>query len=153
MMMIMDDEVAKPEIWGLAPGWTASMMGKMTLERVLPPDKYDKIMAMIKEGKKHESTDHKHHQSAVPDDAIKITVSKDGYSPARIEVKAGQPVKLAFYRADAENCGGTVIFPKLKIEGKLPVGQPTLVEIVPQERGELAFTCGMGMFKGSLIEQ
>jgi hypothetical protein len=51
-MMIMDDEVAKPEIWGLAPGWTASMMGMMTLVRVLPPDKYDKIMAMIKEGKK-----------------------------------------------------------------------------------------------------
>jgi len=26
MMMIMDDDVAKPETYGLAPGWTASMM-------------------------------------------------------------------------------------------------------------------------------
>ncbi|MCI0349715.1 MAG: multicopper oxidase domain-containing protein, partial [Acidobacteriales bacterium] len=99
MMMIMDDAVAKPETWGLAKGWTASVMGMMTLARVLPTEKYDKIMAMIKEGKKPESTDHKHDQTAVPADAIKITVSKDGYSPARIEVKAGQPLKLAFYRA------------------------------------------------------
>jgi FtsP/CotA-like multicopper oxidase with cupredoxin domain len=52
MMMIMDEEVAKPETWGLAPGWTASMMGMMTLVRVLPDDKYNTIMGMIREGKK-----------------------------------------------------------------------------------------------------
>jgi hypothetical protein len=153
MMMIMDDEVAKPETWGLAKGWTASMMGMMTLVRVLPPEKYEKIMGIIKEGKKPEPTDHKHHQTAVPADAIKITVSSDGYSPSRIEVKAGKPLKLAFYRADADNCGDTVVFPKLKIEAKLPAGKTTIVEVVPQEQGELAFTCGMGMFKGSLIVQ
>ncbi len=46
-----------------------------------------------------------------------------------------------------------MIFPKLKIEAKLPVGQTTLVEITPREKGELAFNCGMGMFKGTLIVQ
>lgn len=51
MMMIVDDDVAKPETWGLAPGWTASVMGMMTLVRVLPEDRYNKIVAMIKEGK------------------------------------------------------------------------------------------------------
>ena len=51
MMMIVDDDVAKPETWGLAPGWTASVMGMMTLVRVLPQDRYNKIVAMIKEGK------------------------------------------------------------------------------------------------------
>ncbi len=51
MMMIMDEEVAKPETWGLAPGWTASMMGMMTLVRVLPEDKYNEIMERIKTGK------------------------------------------------------------------------------------------------------
>jgi manganese oxidase len=63
MMMIVDDEVVKPETWGLAPGWTASMMGMMNLVRVLPEDKYNKIMAMIKEGKtdKPKATpEHKH---------------------------------------------------------------------------------------------
>jgi len=37
MHMIMDREVAKPHTYGLPPGWTASMMGMMTLVRVLPP--------------------------------------------------------------------------------------------------------------------
>jgi manganese oxidase len=64
MMMIMDDDVAKPETWGLAPGWTASMMGMMNLVRVLPENKYNEIMARIKEGKtekpKPSHDQHKH---------------------------------------------------------------------------------------------
>ena len=44
MIMVMDEEVAKPETTGLRPGWSGSMMGMMTLVRVLPPDLYDKIM-------------------------------------------------------------------------------------------------------------
>ncbi len=49
--MITDDDAAKPETWGLASGWTASLMGMMALARVLPEDKCDKIMALIKAGK------------------------------------------------------------------------------------------------------
>ena len=51
MMMVMDEEVAKPETWGLAPGWTASMMGMMTLVRVLPPDKYEEVMTRVRSGR------------------------------------------------------------------------------------------------------
>lgn len=89
----------------------------------------------------------------VPADAIKVTVSGAGYEPSRIEVKKGQPVKLAFNRKDAENCGGEVMFPKLNVRKKLPVGQTVVVEITPQETGELAFTCGMSMYKGALVVQ
>lgn len=89
----------------------------------------------------------------VPAGAIKVTVSGDGYEPAAIEVKKGQPVRLAFYRADAENCGGEVVFPKLNIRKKLPVGETVVVEITPPEAGEIAFTCGMKMYQGALIVQ
>lgn len=51
MVIIMDEAVAKPETYGLAPGWTAAMMGMMTMIRVLPPDKYDEMMVRIKEGR------------------------------------------------------------------------------------------------------
>jgi manganese oxidase len=62
MVMIMDEAVAKPETYGLAPGWTAAMMGMMTLIRVLPPDKYDDIMARIKEGRVEKPTPaHRHN--------------------------------------------------------------------------------------------
>ncbi len=46
MFMVMDQAVAKPENYGLRPGWTADMMGMMTLVRVLPPELYEKIMAL-----------------------------------------------------------------------------------------------------------
>jgi FtsP/CotA-like multicopper oxidase with cupredoxin domain len=51
MWMTMDAEVAKPETSWLPEGWTGSMMGMMTLVRVLPPEQYDRMMALIKEGK------------------------------------------------------------------------------------------------------
>lgn len=50
MVMFMDEEVAKPETYGLPPGWTGSFMGMMTMVRVLPPDLYDEVMRRIREG-------------------------------------------------------------------------------------------------------
>jgi manganese oxidase len=50
MIMIMDKEVAKPETYGLPPGWTAAMMGMMTLVRVLTPEMYEEVMRRIREG-------------------------------------------------------------------------------------------------------
>jgi hypothetical protein len=45
-MMAMDQMVAKPENYGLRPGWSGFMQGMMTFVRVLPPDMYDKIMSL-----------------------------------------------------------------------------------------------------------
>jgi hypothetical protein len=49
MIMIMDKEAAKPQTYGLPPGWTAAMMGMMTLVRVLPPEMYDEVQRRIRE--------------------------------------------------------------------------------------------------------
>ena len=87
----------------------------------------------------------------VPAGATKITVSSDGYEPASVSVQRGQPVKLAFYRADSDNCGGEVVFAKQNIRKKLPVGETVLVEFTPNEAGEIAFACGMDMLRGKLI--
>jgi manganese oxidase len=43
-MMAMDKDVDKPETYGLPAGWSGFVGGMMTLVRVLPPDKYEKIM-------------------------------------------------------------------------------------------------------------
>lgn len=87
----------------------------------------------------------------VPEGATKIAVSSNGYEPSSIPVVKGQPVKLAFYRADSENCGGEVVFAKQNIRKKLPVGETVLVEFTPTEAGEIAFACGMDMLRGKLI--
>jgi hypothetical protein len=50
MWMPMDHLITKPETFGLRKEWTASMMGMMTLVRVLPPDLYDEIDRRRREG-------------------------------------------------------------------------------------------------------
>lgn len=49
MLVVMDEAVEKPQTYGLRKGWTAAMMGMMTLVRVLPPDLYDKVTSLIGE--------------------------------------------------------------------------------------------------------
>jgi hypothetical protein len=49
MWMVMDEVIApKAENHGLRKGWTGSMMGMMTLVRVVTPEVYDKIMELKK---------------------------------------------------------------------------------------------------------
>ena len=43
MFMVMDEAVAKPETYGLRPGWSGSTLGMMTIVRVLTPEMFDKI--------------------------------------------------------------------------------------------------------------
>ena len=52
MHMIMDEAVAKPETYGLAPGWSGAIVGMMTLVRVLPSDKYEEVMTKVREGRR-----------------------------------------------------------------------------------------------------
>jgi FtsP/CotA-like multicopper oxidase with cupredoxin domain len=65
MMMVMDEAVAKPENNGLAPGWSSMLQGMMSLIRILPADKYEKLMADIREGrveKPQSQQEHKHNE-------------------------------------------------------------------------------------------
>ncbi len=82
---------------------------------------------------------------------VKIRVDKNGFSPSSIEVEAGHKVNLVFNRADKNNCGNTVVFPKLKIRKNLPVGKDVIVSITPTKAGNISFSCGMGMYKGSMV--
>ena len=81
---------------------------------------------------------------------IDITV-KGGYSPDRIVVKHGMPVKLNFYRDETSSCSEQVIIGDLGIARDLPAFKTTAVEFTPQKAGEFSFTCGMNMLHGKLI--
>jgi hypothetical protein len=60
MEMAMDDAIKSPETYGLPPNWTAGMQGMMSLIRVLPPDKYDAIMARVRNKRVEEPMQHQH---------------------------------------------------------------------------------------------
>ena len=74
-----------------------------------------------------------------------------GYTPDRIEVTAGEPVKLNFYRQDASSCLEQVLLPDFNKALDLTLNETTSVEIVPERSGEYTFTCGMNMYRGVVI--
>ena len=74
-----------------------------------------------------------------------------GYTPDRIEVAAGEAVKLNFYRQDSSSCLEQVLLPDFNRALDLTLNQTTSVEIVPEKPGEYTFTCGMNMYCGVII--
>ena len=88
-----------------------------------------------------------------PAGSVLVNVTMVGFDPALIEAKAGQPLKLAFFRPNAANCAREVVFPELGIRKELPPGQTVVVDITTAKSGPLTFECGMKMLKGQLIVQ
>ena len=81
---------------------------------------------------------------------IKVTV-KSEYSPDRIVVKKGRPVRLLFYRDDDSECTAQVVIPDLNVKQDLALKKDTAVAFVPEKEGEFTFACGMDMMKGKLV--
>ncbi|MEO7672453.1 MAG: cupredoxin domain-containing protein, partial [Pyrinomonadaceae bacterium] len=78
-----------------------------------------------------------------PADAKQVILSKDGYAPDTVTFKNGEPMKIAFYRSDEENCGSEVVFKDLKITKKLPVGEVVVMDLSDLKGSEVSFACGM----------
>ena len=81
----------------------------------------------------------------------KIAVTKDGFSPAKLRLRAGTVAKLTFVRTADATCATEVVFPSLKIKRALPANKPVVIEFTPAKAGDLEFACGMGMFKGTIV--
>ncbi|HET9709238.1 MAG TPA: cupredoxin domain-containing protein [Gemmatimonadales bacterium] len=81
---------------------------------------------------------------------IAVTV-KGGYQPDTILVRAGQPVRLRFYRDETADCSERVVFERFGIDRALPAFETTDIEFTPTEPGEYPFRCGMSMLKGLLV--
>ncbi len=84
-------------------------------------------------------------------DPIEVLVADGVYTPARIEVPAGRPVRLRFLRRDASPCAEQVLFDQLEIAATLPIGSPKEIVITPPAPGVYDFTCQMRMYRGQLI--
>jgi hypothetical protein len=137
---------------------TADSRGGPTVElhASLPKTGIYKLWGQFQRGGKVITTDWTHEAKVVdtaPMTEIAVSVDRSGYSPAVIEVPAAGKVKLLFKRIEEVGCGGRVVFPSLGIDKELPVGTVVPVEVDAKAGERLAFTCGMGMFKGAVVVQ
>ncbi len=80
---------------------------------------------------------------------VRITV-RGGYSPNRIRVRAGVPLRLVFDRRESGDCTARVLFPDFGVSADLPAFAQTIVDLSPKTPGEYGFACGMNMVHGVL---
>lgn len=93
-------------------------------------------------------------QAQVRDGFQEVTITVDGgYQPDYVVVQAGQPVRLNFFRKDANSCLEEVLLPDFGLSTVLPINETKRVEFTPQRSGEFQFTCGMRMFRGTITVQ
>lgn len=91
-------------------------------------------------------------QATIAGPAQDITIAvRGGYEPATVQVRRGVPVRLTFDRQETSGCSEEVVFPDLGVKRFLPAFARTTIELLPQQAGTFAFTCGMGMLKGRLV--
>lgn len=81
----------------------------------------------------------------------RIVVNEQGFDPPKVGVRAGTAARLTFVRTTDKTCGTEVVFPSLNIKRALPLNEPVQIEFTPSRTGEIAFACGMNMFKGMVV--
>lgn len=91
----------------------------------------------------------------IPADAkeqiITMQVTSAGtYEPDVLRVRAGVPVKWQVYGSDFMGCAKTLVMPKMNIKKNLSPGLNE-IRFTPPTRGTYAFSCSMGMVRGTMI--
>jgi Cu+-exporting ATPase len=82
---------------------------------------------------------------------IALTVTKQGFEPAVIEVKKGEKVKLVVTRKEKRTCATEIVFRELGIEKELPLDTPVVVELGAVAKGEHRFGCSMQHIAGKVV--
>lgn len=81
---------------------------------------------------------------------VLIQVKSNGYSPNRVQVKAGVPVQLTLETKNTYTCASSFIFKAFNISMQLGPNDSQTVTFTPTKKGKYSFTCLMGMYTGVL---
>ena len=79
---------------------------------------------------------------------IAMQVESFGYEPSNFTIKAGVPVRWVVDATRASGCTSSLVVPALGISKILRRGE-NVIEFTAPKTGTLAFSCGMGMVRGS----
>ena len=82
--------------------------------------------------------------------AATIDVRPTGYTPNYLQVKAGVPVRLTLNAKGGLGCTSIFRIPQLDIQESLQQSPTKVVEFTPAQPGKLTYTCGMGMYRGTI---
>ncbi len=81
---------------------------------------------------------------------VSITVTEQGFEPAVVNVKAGQPVTMLVKRTTDRTCATEVVMKEHNINQPLPLNQEVEITFTPAKSGDLVYACAMDMYKGTV---
>jgi RND family efflux transporter MFP subunit len=90
-------------------------------------------------------------RQSAPPSQYDIAVTPNGFEPARISVPPNVAIQLRFTRKTDQTCATALSVPSLKLKQELPLNVPVTVRLPPSATGEIEFTCGMNMLKGTVV--
>ena len=79
---------------------------------------------------------------------VSMAVTRYGYEPSNLTIKAGVPVRWKIDGSGAAGCTSIMTIPTLNITQALRSGE-NIIEFTAPNKGRLAFSCSMGMVRGS----
>jgi membrane fusion protein, heavy metal efflux system len=85
--------------------------------------------------------------------SVTVRVTAKGFQPEQFKLKVGVLARITLVREVEVTCATEVVFPDFNIKRELPYNEPVVVEITPQKKGEVPFSCGMNMVRGKIIVQ
>ena len=80
-----------------------------------------------------------------------INVSASGYEPSQVTGVKDAPLTIEFTRTEDVSCGKEIVIRSLGIKKELPLNVPVDITFTPTAIGEISFTCGTDMMKGSIV--
>ncbi len=83
---------------------------------------------------------------------IQMQVTPDGYVPARLEVKKGEPLELKITRVTNDTCATEIIIEGTNINTPLPYKEEVTIAWTPEKSGTVKYGCHMDyMISGVLV--
>lgn len=82
---------------------------------------------------------------------VELTVTDDGFVPANITLKKGEPVKLVVTRKTDATCARELVIDEEKVNQPLPLNQPVEIVFTPKKTGAIKYGCSMGKMVGGVL--
>lgn len=82
---------------------------------------------------------------------VVLSVTTEGFVPAEVKVRKGEPLKLVITRTVERTCATEIVLAGTGIRRDLPLNRPVEIKLTPDKAGTMKYACAMGMVGGVLL--
>jgi len=121
------------------------------IEGILLPEEFDEKIKPLLVSASHAVTQASETPKYVKSQRETIRITSTGYSPSSIRLRRGIKATLTFIRSTEQTCGTELRIPAYAISRSLPLNENVSVSFTPSKSGRFKITCGMDMFRGTIV--